>query len=94
VNFLCTLDPIILKIFQAYAVVLIIYAVLSWIPSLRGEWTRYLSMLVDPLLNPIRRIIPPVGGLDIAFLVLFILVIYVVPSIIHAAIGSACYSIY
>ena len=91
-NFLCTLYPMIGWIFRAYAVVLIIYALLSWVPDLRGPWTRYLAALVDPLLNPIRRIIPPVGGLDIAFLVLFFLMIYVVPRIIGMAIGQVCFA--
>jgi uncharacterized protein YggT (Ycf19 family) len=51
-------------------------------------------MLVEPLLNPIRRIIPPVGGLDIAFIVLFVLVIYVVPWIIGMAINNVCVASY
>ena len=93
-NFLCQLYPTIGLIFKIYAGVLIVYALLSWIPDLRGAWTRYLAMLVEPLLNPIRRIIPPVGGLDIAFIVLFILVIYVVPWIIGMAMSSVCSAIY
>jgi YggT family protein len=94
VNFLCSLYPLIAWIFRAYTIVLIIYALLSWLPDLRGPWTRYLAMLVEPLLNPIRRIIPPVGGLDIAFIVLFILVIYVVPWLIGLAMGQVCYAAY
>ena len=93
-NFLCDLYPIIGWIFRAYAAVLIIYALLSWLPDLRGPWTRYLAMLVEPLLNPIRRIVPPLGGLDLAFIVLFILVIYVVPWIIGMAISGVCYAAY
>ena len=89
-NFLCELYGPIGLIFKIYAGVLIVYALLSWLPDLRGPWTRYLAMLVEPLLNPIRRIIPPVGGLDIAFIVLFVLVIYVVPWIIGMAISSVC----
>ncbi len=93
-NFLCALYGPILLIFKIYTVVLIIYALLSWLPDLRGPWTRYLAMLVEPLLNPIRRIIPPIGGFDIAFIVLFILVIYVVPWIIAMAINSVCVAAY
>jgi YggT family protein len=88
VNFLCALYGPILT------AVLIIYALLSWLPDLRGPWTRYLAMLVEPLLNPIRRIIPPVGGLDIAFIVLFVLVIYVAPWIIGMAIRNVCFAAY
>jgi YggT family protein len=94
VNFLCALYGPILLIFKIYAGILIVYALLSWLPDLRGPWTRYLAMLVEPLLNPIRRIIPPVGGFDIAFIVLFILVIYVVPWIIGMSINSVCVASY
>jgi YggT family protein len=33
-----------------------------------------LDALTDPLLRPIRRYVPPLGGLDMSFLVLFILI--------------------
>jgi YggT family protein len=50
------------------------YAVASWVPSLRGRWSDYLARVIEPVLGPVRRIIPPLGGLDIAFLVVLILV--------------------
>lgn len=53
---------------------MIAYAVVSWVPSLQGRWTYYVARIVEPVLMPIRRIIPPVGGLDIAFLVVILLV--------------------
>jgi YggT family protein len=40
-----------------------------------------LSALTDPLLAPIRRHVPPVGGLDLSFLVL-LLVIQLVRSVL------------
>lgn len=58
------------KVIWLYTIVMLVYAVLSWVPDLRGSWSRYVDMLVEPLLNPIRRLIPPVGGFDIAFMVL------------------------
>jgi len=51
-----------------------VYAVVSWVPSLQGRWTYYLARVVEPVLLPVRKIIPPVGGLDLAFLVVIILV--------------------
>ncbi len=64
---MCEIDQLIVWIFRAYSVILFVYALLSWIPDLRGPWVRYLAMLVEPVLAPIRRIVPPVGGLDLAF---------------------------
>ena len=50
------------KALTVYVIILLIYAVVSWIPDLRGQWVYYLSRVVDPVLAPIRRVIPPVGG--------------------------------
>ena len=69
---MCIAYEIIGKILSAYVFVLLAYAVVSWIPSLQGNWTRYLAMLVDPVLVPLRRVIPPLGGLDLSFLVLIL----------------------
>lgn len=91
---LCSLDKVVFAAAQIYVVLLLIYAVVSWIPDIRGPWVRYLGMFIEPLLTPIRRIIPPLGGLDIAFLVLLLILQFlVIPLIQHAEI-SACYALY
>jgi YggT family protein len=78
----CFLYVLLQKVLQAYVAVLIIYAVVSWIPSLRGRWTDFVSMLVEPVLVPMRRVIPPLGGLDLSFLILIILVQWVSARIV------------
>jgi YggT family protein len=47
------------------------------VPSIRGRWTDYVAMLVEPVLTPVRRIIPPMGGLDISFLIVILVIGYV-----------------
>ena len=66
---------------QLFQVLLLLSAVVSWVPSLRGRWFNYVSMIVDPVLNPVRRIIPPLGGFDVAFLVVFIALGYAIRQI-------------
>lgn len=53
-------------------VVVIVYAVLSWVstPSVLGG---VMARLVEPLLRPIRRVMPLVGGIDLSPLVLLLL---------------------
>jgi YggT family protein len=63
---------------NAYILVMLVYALVSWVPSLRGRWTDYVAMLVEPVLTPVRRIIPPIGGLDISFLIVIIALQFVV----------------
>ena len=69
---LCDLGLGFARVISLYTIVMIVYAIISWIPDLRGRWTDYVAMLVDPVLNPVRRLIPPVAGLDLSFLVVII----------------------
>ncbi len=65
----------------AYWVVLILRAILSWFPIRPGTGLasvyRVLLDLTEPLLAPLRRIIPPAGMLDVSFIVLFVILIIV-----------------
>jgi len=60
----------------AYMVVLVVRAVMSWIPIRPGTpfSTLYgiLLDLTEPVLAPLRRVIPPLGMFDLSFTVLFI----------------------
>ncbi len=56
---------------------MLLYAVVSWVPSLQGRWSSYIARVVEPVLIPVRRIIPPIGGLDWSFLVVIIIVGYI-----------------
>jgi len=69
---MCLLYIAVQWFFYLYIAALLGYALVSWVPSLRGRWSDYIAMVVEPVLQPLRRIIPPVGGLDLSFLVLFI----------------------
>ncbi|MFN2528818.1 MAG: YggT family protein [Candidatus Baltobacteraceae bacterium] len=70
---LCDLGLGIARVISIYTIIMIVYAVISWIPDLRGRWTEYVAMLVEPVLAPVRRIIPPLGGFDLSFLVVIML---------------------
>jgi YggT family protein len=55
---------------------MIAYALVSWVPSIRGRWSDYVARIVEPVLVPVRRVIPPIGGLDLSFIVVIVLVGY------------------
>src|ERR1700744_6018934 len=66
-----------------YVMILLIPVIVSWpvafgFINTRNNLVRSvvhaLSALTDPLLNPLRKVIPPVGGLDLTFLVLLLLI--------------------
>jgi YggT family protein len=60
-------------ILQFYTVAVLVYALLSWVaPGNDSPATRLLGRLCEPLLRPVRRVVPPIGGLD--FSALFVLI--------------------
>jgi len=54
--------------------ILIIRAILSWFSQGQNPIEHVLYELTEPMLSPIRRLLPPMGGLDLSVLVLIILV--------------------
>jgi YggT family protein len=89
-SLLCYFAGALTYVVNIYTLLLLVYAVVSWFPDLRrGRWVYYLASLIEPVLLPIRRIIPPVGGLDIAFLILLlVLQLLVRPAVGQFAINS------
>jgi YggT family protein len=52
---------------------LIVYAVLSWVPTASSMLHDLVQRLAEPLVRPLRRIIPLVGGVDLSPLVAIVL---------------------
>jgi YggT family protein len=88
---MCQIWEAVYWIFRIYLLLMLVYAVVSWVPSLRGRWTDYVAMLVEPVLVPVRRVIPPMGGLDLSFLVVVILLQVVNSAIVAKQIAQTCY---
>jgi len=57
--------------------VLVIRALLSWFSQGRNPMELVLMQLTEPLLRPIRRVIPVMGGLDLSVLVLLLAVQFI-----------------
>ncbi len=79
---LCHVYDAIHWILQVYVLLMIVYALISWVPNIRGRWSDIVARLVEPVLVPVRRIIPPIGGLDLSFLVVILIIQYVNGSIV------------
>jgi YggT family protein len=57
-----------------YIGALFIYILLSWFGDRgRNPMAVLLAELVEPLLRPVRRVLPPIGGLDLSGLVVLLL---------------------
>lgn len=79
---------------------IIISAVLSWlvafdIINLRNPYLRqiaeFLDRVTDPVLRPFRRIIPPLGGVDISPIIVLLIITgvraYLLPALHGALVG-------
>lgn len=66
---------ILLTLLQLLTFALIGRAILSWVDP-RGGWaiSRILADLTEPIMAPLRRVIPPIGMLDISFIVAIVLI--------------------
>ena len=62
-----------LKVVQLYLFVLLARILMSWIPNLDpyNPIVQFLRQVTDPVLEPARRIIPPLGMIDISPIVVF-----------------------
>ena len=65
--------------------VFIIMIIMSWLISFnvintRNQFVsnvwRVLNQITEPILRPIRRIIPPVGGLDLSPIIVFVIIFF------------------
>ena len=63
--------------FAVLQLAIMVRVVASWIPALSpwSPWVRWAFVLSEPLLAPLRRLIPPIGGsIDITPIVAYFLV--------------------
>lgn len=69
------LRELLCNLITIYLVVLAARAVLSWFPmrpdSPIAPVARMLMVITEPVLEPLRRVIPPAGVIDLSFLVAF-----------------------
>ena len=65
--------------------VFLIMIIMSWLISFnvintRNQFVanvwRVLNQITDPILRPIRRVVPPMGGLDLSPIIVFIIIFF------------------
>ncbi|MFD1705812.1 YggT family protein [Siminovitchia sediminis] len=64
---------IIMQVISLYSWALIIYILMSWFPNARESAIgQFLAKICEPYLEPFRRIVPPLGMIDISPIVAFL----------------------
>jgi YggT family protein len=93
------LITLIATVIEIYVWILIISVIVSWLVAFNvinthnrfvGAVRDFLFRVTEPALRPIRRFIPPLGGIDISPIVL-ILVLYFLRNLLVIDIGRTLY---
>lgn len=76
INVLATIFKFILFVVEIYYFGMIIYFFTSWVPSIRETKAGYfLAKIYEPFLQPFRKIIPPIGIIDISSIAAIIVLV-------------------
>ncbi|EKU50388.1 YggT family protein [Staphylococcus massiliensis] len=74
-DLLVTIFKFIIFIAQIYYYGLIVYIFMSWLPGARdSKFGEFMAKMYEPYLEPFRKIIPPIGMIDISSLVAIVVV--------------------
>jgi len=74
------------SLLQAYVIILIIRALMSWIPMRSGSpflpVVRALDAVTEPVLRPVRRVVPAarIGGIGLDFSFLLVVIVLEIVS--------------
>ncbi len=73
-NLVSALAQIVDIFFKVYSIGLIARILISWVnPDPFNPVVQFLRRVTDPILEPFRKIIPPIGPIDISPMVVFFL---------------------
>jgi YggT family protein len=62
-----TVFNLLVQVINIYYYALIIYILMSWFPNARGSKIgQFFARICEPYLEPFRKIIPPLGMIDIS----------------------------
>lgn len=61
-------------------------AILTWFPIDRnGPIMQFLNAVTDPVLEPLRKVIPPIGMIDITPMVAMLLLFFIASALLNSA---------
>jgi YggT family protein len=81
--FLVVLGSLLSTVLMFYTFALVLYVLLSWIaPGTYSPASALVSSLCEPLLAPVRRVIPALGGIDFSalFVIIALQALYIATS--------------
>jgi len=67
--------PLLGAALQIYSILIFIRVIYSWLPPRHraGEFYAFLYSATEPVLRQARRIVPPIGGIDLSPIIVLVL---------------------
>lgn len=83
-------DAFVNVFFGALTLAVFARVILSWVPT-RLPWglNEFVLSVTEPILGPIRRLLPAAAGMDFSPLIALIVIQYVVPSLLLRLLPAA-----
>ena len=82
---------IIIQLLQVASILFIVRAVLSWIriggDSPLAGFASVIYTITEPVLGPVRRVIPPMGGFDLSIIAVILFINYLLVPLVRQALG-------
>ncbi len=76
-NFFSALASVLHLFLTIYMYVVIARAVMSWFnPNPYNGFVRFIYQITDPVLDKVRQIIPPIGGLDLSPVIIIFAILF------------------
>ena len=83
-------DAFVTVLFQALTIAIFARVILSWVPTrLPFGLNDFVFAVTEPILGPIRRLLPAAAGMDLSPLIALIVIQYVVPSLVLRLLPAA-----
>ena len=77
-NFFSALASVIHLVLILYMYIIIARAVMSWFnPNPYNTIVRFIYQITDPVLNQVRRFIPPIAGLDLSPVIVILIILFI-----------------
>ena len=78
---------LIMNLLHIYSFIIIAAALITWVqPNPYNPIVQFLRRVTEPVLRPVRGLVPPekLGGLDISPLIVLVVIEYVIPRVLLA----------
>lgn len=89
-NFLAAAAKVIYYVLNIYMWIIIARAVISWVnPDPYNPIVRFLTSATEPVLYPIRRRLPSLGGMDFSPILVILAIIFVQSFLVQSLVDLA-----